>query len=186
KVAQQILEKYDDCIRSFLEYEKQVRRQQDIKEQISQFESNAEQLMAAIGETNSGEAYDLFVHHLYETCQKAKNDQVAYNERKEQLEKQVKKRNKVKFRLEEANAQLEQLLQLASCRTLEELIEVEEKFLQKKNAEQELKKVEEDILSLGSGESLEQLVEESKAYHVDRIDGELQEIMHKLEQLDLE
>ena len=59
--------------------------------------------------------------------------------------------------------------------------EIEKRFLSKQEFESSLRDVEEEMLALGNGQTLQELISESEQYNPDSIDGELDEINRELE-----
>ena len=69
--------------------------------------------------------------------------------------------------------------------TIEELKEVERIFSAKKEYVSKIQEIEEELLELGNGQSLQELIDEADQYKFVSIEVELEEIKRKLDTIEL-
>ena len=119
-------------------------------------------------------------------CKKAQKDQVIYDNLLKQKEGLQLNQKEAIERQKEAQNILEDLFKKAKCQNMDELQDIEKRFLSKQDFESSLRHVEEEMLALGNGRSLQELMSEAEQYNPDSIDGELDEINRELENIESE
>lgn len=180
-VAEKMLLQYENCAQDYdflLNIEKE---QQAIQEQIELFDKKVDELLQTV-ELSLDETNPAFVvNKLHTLLQKAKEDQIAWNNLNQHHNKLQSDLQEAIDNLNESQAILDNLFKLAGCQNLEELKEAENKFMVKKEHLQKLQNVEEEMLNQGNGKSIQELIGEANHYDSDQIDGELVALEHELE-----
>lgn len=183
-VAESLLEKYDQCIQIHDELLQLQENEQTNKKQIELFEQRVQELMDAVDVKLEDDNYVTIVNKLHAILQKAKEDQIQFTSLSNQLEEKEENSKEVTEIFQTAHSKLNALQAIAQCQTLEELVKIEEQYLQKKSYEQDLQKLEDHMLNLGSGKTIEELIDEAEDYDSDQIVGELVEIDRQIKQME--
>lgn len=183
-VVKEIIAFYDACLQDYDKL-KQVEQQIKTAEKLmDNFKERVEQLEHNLPQTAEKLDAEVIVTKLYEALNKAKQDQVKLENLNEQRKDLEQEKRTAEERMKTATEKLEQLMKLAGCETLEELEKVEAAYKQKKAYADKLKQLQEELLLVGDGLSLEQILEEAETADADIIDSELEEIARKREELD--
>jgi uncharacterized protein YhaN len=107
-------------------------------------------------------------------------------DKRESLEKQITKAKKIykdALRdIEETNNRLKDLMKQARCTDESQLPVVEERSERLQKFKENIKELEENLLSIGGGLSLEQIIAEAEGVNADALTAELSEIEKKLEE----
>ncbi|WP_458414152.1 AAA family ATPase [Schinkia sp. CFF1] len=178
--AERMIHLYEDCAKAYDELTGIEKKHDSILEETSIFEKRVLQLLQANSLMCDEMAIDMVVAQLNANLQEAKENQVKINNLNSQLKKLDTSIKETVREIENAESILYALMKQAECKNLEELEQVEKAFLQKKDYEEKMLIIEEELLDIGGGLSLGELMEESDRFEYDRIDVELEEINRKL------
>jgi len=185
-VAEKILQQYEKCAKDYDSYLEIDKQQHAIREQIQLFEDKVNELLQTL-QMNLDEPNPAFsVNKLYTILQKAKEDQVTLSNLTTQYEKLQTSLKETTRNVEKEQAILVTLYHQANCHNLDELKEIEGKFMQKKTFMQSLYSIEEEMLSQGNGKSIQELIHEASPFDDDLIEGDLESIETELEMIENE
>ncbi|MDX5475589.1 MAG: AAA family ATPase [Bacillaceae bacterium] len=185
-VVKALLEKYELCVKSYDDWKATTKQWNMVKERITTYEESVKSLEQRVVTNFVPNAYDLAVTELYETLKQANKDQGTISTLHTQLVQAKEKVKKAEKEIEEATTSLHQLLKQACCESLAELQKVESDFKQKCELTNRITILEEQIIELGNGRTLEELMKEAKEADKDTLDVELEQLKDQLNQLDTE
>lgn len=125
---------------------------------------------------------DQQISRLYDLLKQATRDK----DRRNDLTKRIsEKKNSIKnaiWETEVIQQEIHQLLRLAKCETLEQLKEGEEKSDQYQRFMQDLQEVESQLLELGSGLTIQQLISEADHEDRDLITNKIEELSRQIKE----
>jgi len=183
-VVKELLETFELCVHQYDELKQTEKEIKAIKDRISAFEVSVKSIQQTITTNLVPHSMDLAVLELYDALQKA----ILANEKRINLDYQISQaKEKIKaaeVQLTEANNVLEQLLTQAGCASIQELEKIESAFKQKCDIKENIQQIEEQLIELGNGRMLEELLEEANLANKDTLEMELQEVQQQLKDLD--
>lgn len=185
-VAERVLSIYESCAHAYEEFKRVEEEQESIQEQIARFKEKVKNVLQTVEVSTDEQSIDISVNQLNAALQKAKQDQVIMTNHKSQLEKLQIRIKEATTELNDAEIILNDLIKVAKCATIEELKEVEKAFSKKKEYVSKIQEIEEELLELGNGQSLQELIDESDQYKFVSIEVELDEIKRKLDAIELD
>ena len=185
-VVKSLIEKYELCVKSYDEWKATTNQWNMVKERITIFEKSVRRLEQDVVTNFVPNAYDLAVTELYQALKQANKDQGTITTLQTQLIQAKEKVKKAENEMEEATTSLYQLLKQACCESLEELQKVESDYKQKCELTNRITTLEEQIIELGNGRTLEELIQEAEEADKDTLDVDLEQIKDQLNQLDSE
>ena len=185
-VVKALLEKYEQCVKSYDDWKATTKQWNMVKERITNFEKSVTSLEQQVVTNFVPNAYDLAVTELYHVLKQANKDQGTISTLQTQLLQANEKVKKAEKEIEEATTSLHQLLKQACCESLEELQKVESYYKQKCELTNRITTLEEQIIELGNGRTLEELIREAKEADKDTLDVDLEQIKDQINQLDSE
>ena len=185
-VVKALLEKYELCVKSYDDWKATTKQWDMVKERITDFEESVRSLEQQVVTNFVPNAYDLAVTELYQALKQANKDQGTITTLQTQLVQAKEKVKKAEKEIEEATTSLYQLLKQACCESLEELQKVESDYKQKCELTNRITGLEEQIIELGNGRTLEELIQEAEEADKDTIDVDLEQIKDQLNELDSE
>ncbi|GAA5417068.1 hypothetical protein Pryu01_02129 [Paraliobacillus ryukyuensis] len=183
-IATDLLETFESAVQHYEELQQNEAVIKTVKDQINSFEQKVENLKGSLSSSFPDMTTDMFVTQMYEKLKNAQLDKekrVNLTTRKEELEQEKQEADNV---MKNANETLNQLMEQAGCNTLAELVEVEAASKQKQTLKVDLAQKEEEIVQIGDGLTLEQLLAEANNANHDEIDHQLAEISRKKQELD--
>lgn len=183
-VVKELLETYDACVRDFDKLKLVEEEIKTTEERIKLFGEKVKMLDYDTTQEFDEMAMDVAVTQFYQILNLAKQDKVKLESLQQQARDSEKDQQVANDKIVEANANLTKLMEKAMCETLEELEEVEVAFKQKQLFTEKISELEEDILEVGNGLTLEKLLDEAAEIEVDLIDNELDEIDRERNDLD--
>lgn len=184
QVVENLLEKYESCAQCYEQLKEIEKEQELIQEQISLYEANVDQLLQSIAIKIDEKAVDIVVNKLHAKFQQAKLDQAKITDLNNQLKKLETSMKEEANKIEAANNVLTNLMKQANCSNIEELEKVEKTFALKNEYEEKIRVIEEELLDMGGGLSIQDLTHEAELYAYDRIGVELEEINRKLTEIE--
>ncbi|WP_147532304.1 YhaN family protein [Bacillus marasmi] len=179
-VAEKLIQQYEDCTKAYEELIKIEKDKDAVQNQISIFNERVEKLFETVGLPLNDINHDIAVNQLYSVWQQARNDKVTHANLTNQMASQQTYLKESKEEFAEADSVLNDLFKLANCKDIDDLKVIEDKFVMMKNFDQECKNIEEDMLTLGEGKSIQGLIDEAMNYDSDKIVIELDEIDHDI------
>jgi len=183
-VVKELLETFEACVDQYDELKQTEKVINAIKERIAAFEISVKSIHQTITTNLVPYSMDLAVMEMYDALQKA----ILANEKQINLNNQIAQaKEKIKtaeVQLSDAMKVLEQLLTQAGCDSIEELEKIESAFKQKCDIQEKIQQIEEQLIELGNGRMLEELLEEANLANKDTLEMELQEIQQQLKELD--
>lgn len=185
-VAERLLNKYEGCTQAYDDYKKVQQQLQSIHELIIRYEEKVQNILQTASISIDEQNVAIAVNQLNMSLQKARQAQVTIANLKDQLEQHQLRLKDITNEMNEAESVLQNLMKEAKCETIEELKEIEKIFTAKQGYLSKIEEIEEELLELGNGKSLQELIEETNQYKLVSIEVELDEIKRKLAALDIE
>jgi uncharacterized protein YhaN len=184
-VAESLVERYENCAKAYDELKKVEKEIEILQGQISDYRERVKDVLLHVSHIIDSQNTEIAVNKLYEALQKAQQDLFSKQNIENQLKKLKSDIERAIFDIESANSTLNSLFVQAQCNTVEELEKVEQSFEQMKKYRSDKQALEEDLLQIGNGLSLEQIMTEAESIDQDSLQGEIDEIARKLEEFDL-
>lgn len=185
-VVDRLLSKYERCTQAYDDYKKIEQEQVAIQEQVIRYEEKAMNVLQTVSIPIEKQNVDIAVNQLNIVLQKARTDQVTMMNLKSQLGDLQLRITQITNEMNNSESILQNLIKEAKCHTIEELKEVERTFLIKKEYISKIHTIEEELLEVGNGHSLQGLIEEAEQYKFASIEVELEEIKYKLDRIEIE
>lgn len=183
-VVKELLETFEACVHHYDELKQTEKEISAIKDRIEGFETSVKSLEQTIITNLVEHSMDIAVSDLFAVLQKAHQDQVEIANLTKQAV-QIKDNIKVaEAQMKDTSEILETLLAQAGCKSIEELEKIESAFKQKGEIQEKIQQLEEQLIELGNGRRLEELLEEADLANKDTLDMELEEIQKQLKDLD--
>ena len=132
----------------------------DIRQDADQFQANVEAMVKQVAPELVGLAASQAASQLVTRLNQAREDKVAIDKLRSQKEEKQGDLREAQATIKEMKSQLDDLCQEASC-TMDELEEVEERSVRKRNLQIDLQKLEEQLLSLGDGLTIDEIIQEA-------------------------
>lgn len=183
-IAERLLEKYDQCIAVYDRLKSILKEQETTQEQILLYQERVANVLNSVEIKIEERSVDIVVNWLNAALQQAKQDEVTIKSLTDQLKKLQANIKKAADEIEEAETTLNGLMKQAKCDNVTELEQVEKRFVLKKEYKTKIQALEEELLELGNGSSLEELIKEADCIEHDSIEVELEELKHKLDEIE--
>lgn len=183
-VAESLLIKYENCSQSYDSLKRVEKEQESLKKQITFFENKVKAVIQHVSTDTDDQNADIVVNQLNATLQQAQQDIVKINEINIQLNKLQSSSKDAIEEIEDAKTILKGLMKQANCNDIEELELVEKSFKLKQEYENKILVIEEELLQIGSGQSLKDLIEEADSIEHDSLEVELEEIKRELDEIE--
>lgn len=126
------------------------------------------------------------VADLYDRLGRAEKDRQRLEDLQERLEKERQKAHDAKVMIDEAQRKLTALCQEAGCESPDQLREAEKRSRQRKDIEDELRPIEQQLVQLAAGKDLEAWVAELQPFDPDQVEAELERLDRTVEDLEEE
>ena len=185
-VAERLLSIYESCTQAYEEFKKVEKEQESIQEQITLFKEKVKNAIHTVEVTIDERYVDIAVNQLNASLQKAQQDQVMMTNLRSQLDALQLRMKEATAEINDAETTLNNLMKEAKCDTIEEVKQVEKRFKLKKEYDINIRTIEDEMVELGNGRSLQELIEEVDQYESDRMEVELEEINYRLSNIDTE
>jgi uncharacterized protein YhaN len=183
-VAESLIHQYETGVKAFDELKRKEKEQESLQAQISHFEEKVKNVVSMIPIHLEEQNIAIVVNRLNAALQQAKQDKVKINNIQNQLTKLQLIIKQALTVSEEAKATLDELIKHAQCTCIEELEKVERIFAFKQDLEVNIALTEEELLQLGNGRTLQELVGEADHINPDSLKVELEEIQRELEEIE--
>jgi uncharacterized protein YhaN len=183
-VAESLLGKYEKSVQEYDELKGVEKEQESVQSQINLFEGRVKNVLQIVPINIDVKTVDIAVNQLYAALQTAQQDKVRITNLNVQLKKLQTQMKQAGIEIEEAELTLKGLINQAQCHNVEELELVEKVFALKKGYEYDLQNNKDELLQLGNGRTLKELMEEASSIDQDSIAVELEEIERKLDEIE--
>lgn len=183
-VVESLLGKYEIGVQAYDELKFKEKEQNRLQAQISIFEEKVKSILQNIDFKLDNQNVDVAVNQLNAALGQAKHDKGTMTSIQAQLKKLQQNRKEAMTEIEDAESTLKGLMHQANCNDIDELVQVEQTFAQQKVYESTYKATEEELLYLGNGRSLQDLIAEAENIDQDTIEVELDEIKRELVEIE--
>jgi uncharacterized protein YhaN len=183
-VVKDLLDLYEKCVKNYDELKLTVKEGDLVKDRIAAFENGVKSLEQTIVPDLIPNAMDLAVNDLFETVKKANKDLGDKANLQEQLSKEEMNKKEAEGQILDANSALRELLEIARCTSVEELEKAESAFKEKCDLRSKMKQAEEDLIAMGDGRGLDELLAEASLVNMDSLQLELEEIQQEIKTLE--
>jgi uncharacterized protein YhaN len=183
-VAESLLSKYESGVKAYDELKFKEKEQETIQAQIAIFEDRVKVVKQNINMKLEDQNIDVAVNLLNAALGKAKQDKGTITSIQSQLKKLHQNSKESIAEMEEAESTLQGLMNQVNCNDIDELVEIERTFAQKKSYESIISTIEEELLLIGNGRSLQELKIEVEHIDQDSIQVELAELQRELEEIE--
>jgi uncharacterized protein YhaN len=183
-VAENLISKYETGVQAYDELIFKEKEKSTIQAHISIFEERVKGVLQHIDLNLVEQDIVVSVNLLNTALGQAKHDKGTITSIQAQLKKHQQNIKEAIAEISDAESTLKVLMNQADCTDIQELIEVEKTFAQKRLFEETIRTTEEELLQLGNGHSLQELIVEADHIEQDSIQVELDEIQHKLEEIE--
>jgi uncharacterized protein YhaN len=183
-VAETLISKYESGVKAYDELKFKEKELDATQVQVTIFEDRVKGVIQNINLKLDEQNFVVVVNLLNAALGKAKQDKGRITSIQEQIKKLQLNSKEAITEIEEAESTLTGLIKQANCNNTEELVEVEKTFAQKNVLEATIRATEEELLLLGNGRSLQELVAESDQVDRDSIQVELDEIQRELVEIE--
>ncbi|TMW73398.1 YhaN family protein [Alteribacter natronophilus] len=183
QVVKEILDTYASVLDSFEEYKKTERKIATVSERIDAFESSVEQITEPASAGLKKGQYDTAVNQLHDQLKKANDSRHRLDRLNEKLEETHESLYSAENSLGQAEEKLNRLLTDSGCSDAEELIKTESLCRQKAKLEEKIDSLETQMIAIGHGQSLTELLKEipdsdreTLSFRLDELKAERQEL----------
>jgi hypothetical protein len=133
-----------------------------------------------------GDPVDQAISDLHNRLEEASRDKTKREEWERQLSDEEAKRDQARANVEQLEAQLRRLCQLAGCESPEEMPEAEQRWGRRRHCQRELQTIDDQLAELAAGAPLEQFIAEVEPLDPDALHADLLRLADDIEQLDRE
>ncbi|HEY2422044.1 MAG TPA: AAA family ATPase [Neobacillus sp.] len=183
-VAESLLEKYEKTVQAYDELMAIEKEQGSVKRLIDLFAEKVNTVLQIVPIKIDRQNDDIAVNQLYAALQAAQQDKVRITNLNEQLKKLQTTIKQASIEMDESESILKGLINQAKCDNIEELEQIEKTFTLKKTFEANIQNYYQELLQLGNGRALKDLIEEAGKIEQDSIAVELEEIDRKLDEIE--
>lgn len=183
-VAEIVLGKYENGVLAYDELKRKEKEQQSLQTQISIFEERVNSTLHNVTLKFDEQNMELAVNQLNTALKKAQQDEATISNLNGQLKKRQSDLKMAINGIEQAESTLDGLFKQALCSNIEELEKLEKTFALKKEYESKIVDIEDELLQLGNGRLLQELIAESDIIDQDSIEIELEEIINELDSIE--
>lgn len=183
-VVKELLETYEDCVTNYDKLKHAEKEIDTLTKRINAFEYKVESIKQIINIELIPNAMDLAVITLFDALQKANKDQIEIDNLNSQKTNATGELEEAKKQITHANDVLKRLLEQACCESIEELEKIESDYKEKCKWKDKIEQLELQIIELGNGLMLNDLLEEANLANKDSLDIDLDEVKQELITLD--
>ena len=159
-------------------------RVQGIDADAGAFEQRIQQICAAIEFAPGRLPPEQIVVELAARLRQSQDASTRHQELSQQRRREEKRRQDAAGQIDAMNAVLSVLCLEAGCQTPEELPAVEQRWLRRADGERQLREVEDHLLNLAAGDSLEHLLAAASGADADQLDVSLAQLAAEENDLD--
>jgi uncharacterized protein YhaN len=161
-------------------------RIQGIDEDAEVYGGEVRKMLAEVAPSLLDRPIDQAIGQLHERLAEASRDKAKREEWQKQLDEQHENHEQARSSIQQLETQLTQLCRQAACASPEELPEAEQRCGQRKDCQRELQTVEQQLVELAAGASLEAFIAEAEPFDLDALRADLQSLADEIEHLDNE
>ena len=181
--ASAYLEKLEELFRKKDELAEKQAKLQNMKSDVQSFQSRLGELLKTMAPDLSSQPEDQAAAQLQDRAVKTRLDKNKLDSLEEQINKTKQSAQKASDEIGAADRALKELIREACCSDESELPEMEEKSDLLHKLRENLENVEEQLLSLGGGMKLEEIVAETAGVDGDELPGEINALKKELEEI---
>lgn len=183
-VAESLLSKYEHGVQAFDDLKRKEKEQESLQVQISLYEEKVKNVLATIPLLIDEQNITIAVNKVHAVLQQSVQDKVTLTNLKNQLKKLQSIIKQADDEMVEAEQTLRRLFEQALCNNMDELIKIEQIFTMKKDYETNILGTEDELLQIGNGRTLEELITEADIVEQDSIVIELEELQRQLDEIE--
>ena len=184
--ASTVLESVEEMWNLLEAARKLQQRIQGIDEDAKAYEDEVRKLLADVAPPLLDRPVDQAIGQLHDRLAEASRDKAKRDEWQKQVDEQQKNQEQARSSIQQLETQLTQLCQQAGCAAPEEMPEAEQRCSQRKDGQRELQSVEQQLVELAAGASLEAFIAEAEPFDPDALRADLQSLADEIEHLDNE
>ncbi len=181
ETAASYLDKLEELFQKKAEIARKEASLEKMREYSADFEARLKELLDKLAPDLIQVPREHAASQLQARVNKAQRDKDQQESLKDQLQKARANYKKAQRAMEEAEEGLRRLMDQAGCQKEEELPQAEEKSQRLVKLQEGIKGLEDQILSVGGGLSLEEIILEAQGVDGDALPGELENINQELE-----
>ncbi len=181
--ASAYLEKLEELFRKKDELAGKQTKLQNMKSTVQGFQSRLGELLKVMAPDLSSQPADQAAAQLQARAVKTRRDKDRLDSLEEQIKKAKESAQKADEEIEATDRALKELIREACCKDESELPEMEEKAHRLQKLRENLENVEEQLLSLGGGLQLEEIIAETDGVDGDELPGEINALKKELEEI---
>ena len=183
-VAEKIVHMYEECTKAYDELNGVQKQHNSLLEQIAHYEERVHNLLKSTSLSFDEKTIDIVVSELNAKLGQAKEDKVRSKELSNHVKRLETNIREAVLEIDTAENYLKNLMIQAKCGSIEELEKAEKMFILKKDYENRIRTLEEELLDIGAGLSLHEITKEVDQFDQDSIDIVLEEINRKLNEIE--
>lgn len=181
ETARNVLESLDQVLAKLEKIESFRRRIERMEEDAVNFRGEVAQLVAKIAPQWAGEAVEQVIPLLANQANQAERDAARAEQLQQALQTERDRDAEANRKREAAKNHLQSLLAQAHCSDVEALEQAEYASTQKKDLQQKLVELEQQLLELGDGASLETLAAAAERVDADQLGAQLQNYLEQIQ-----
>lgn len=181
ETARNVLESLDQVLAKLEKIESFRRRIERMEEDAVNFRGEVAQLVAKIAPQWAGEAVEQVIPLLANQANQAERDAARAEQLQQALQTERDRDAEANRKREAAKNHLQSLLVQAHCSDVEALEQAEYASTQKKDLQQKLVELEQQLLELGDGASLETLAAAAERVDADQLGAQLQNYLEQIQ-----
>ncbi len=181
--ANAVLEKMQELRQELGKADGLAERIEGIDRDQDEFSKEVKLLCEEVAEELSERPVLEAVEELHKRLQKATEDKATLRELMKRWEEQEHNAEAAQSGIEEANRQLDVLLDEAGCEELDELPEIEHRASKQRKLRSQLESTEEDLSGYAAGQTLQKLAGEAEQVDADQLPSRIDELGVELEGL---
>jgi len=181
ETARNVLESLDQVLAKLEKIESFRRRIERMEEDAVNFRNEVAQLVTTIAPQWVGEAVEQVIPLLANQANQAEKDAARAEQLQQALQTERTRHAEANRKIETAKTNLQTLLTQAHCSDVEALEQAEYASTQKKDLQQKLGELEQQLLELGDGASLETLAAAAERVDKDQLGAQLQSYQEQIQ-----
>ena len=186
EVARNVLDTLDQIFNKLDKVNGLRRRVELMDRDANHFREEVATLVQKIMPELAHEEAEQVVPILANRLTQAEKNAARFEQLQQHLDTHQQRQSSAHEQVQNFETRLQALLEQAHCDNLAELEIAERASAHKKGKEQEFTKIEQQLLELGEGMSLEELIEATKTVEIDHLPGEIQNYTEHIQQIEQE
>lgn len=184
--ANAVLNRFGELFKKLDEAEGYDRRIYGIDQDAKEFTGDLKELVLRLAPDLAGLPVEQAVEQLNARLVKVREASVRMSELKKQIREKEDTLREAEETIELMTERLNALCRQVGCSKYEELAEIEERSSRYQALKKETEDLEQRLLELGGGTSLEELLSEAESVNSDSLPVQISEISHRIEELEQE